>query len=149
MLRKKCQIRNSINAPIVTNQSELLRKVHLRRRRSSSLQAVLCQFQGVRFVRRFQVAQEPFATRLLRHIRAGTVVLMIDLGAGALESQNRKHGPGFGFDRMMRRMTVLSLTAWPMCLGFFVLLIVGSAVVFQLPGSRSRRAADLLLTSKE
>ena len=45
--------------------------VRLRNRRSSSLQAVLCQFQRVRLVRRFQVAQQPFATRLLSHIRAG------------------------------------------------------------------------------
>ena len=35
----------------------LLFDVHLRSRRSSSLQAVLCQFQRMRLVRRFQVAQ--------------------------------------------------------------------------------------------
>jgi hypothetical protein len=40
-------------------------------KRSISLQAVLCQFQRVRFVCRFQVVPEPFATRLLCRIRAG------------------------------------------------------------------------------
>jgi len=44
--------------------------IHFRRRSSSSLEAVLCQFQRVRFVLRFQVAQKPFPTRLLYRICA-------------------------------------------------------------------------------